>query len=339
MYNEDLKQKLHTWFNGKSSIIIVQGDNPDGDSLATSLALEALLTDQGKKVSLYCSIDMGRHLRYLNGWDRVAHDIPVNFDAWILVDCEYTLLLENAKNNGILHSLRTKPLLIIDHHASPSDIDFAEITVNDPSAGSTGHVVYNIAKLLEWNISIDTAEFIAVSIMSDTLGFQSDVTTNNSSPLRVVAELIDQGISLASLNERRVAQFKISPDIFRYKTELMQRVEFHYNYKIATLEIPHEEIKEFSMDYNPTVVLDETRMIDGLAVTIGIKSYERNGNIYKVTGRIRCNYGYTFAAELAAHFKDGGGHPYAAGFKIEGSNLSIAVIKKQVIEKAIELIG
>jgi nanoRNase/pAp phosphatase (c-di-AMP/oligoRNAs hydrolase) len=118
----------------------------------------------------------------------------------------------------------------------------------------------------------------------------------------------------------------------------MQRVEFHHDNQIATIDIPHDEIKEFSTDYNPTVVLDETRMIEGLAVTIGFKTYERNGDVYKVTGRIRCGYGYSFAADLAAHFKDGGGHPYAAGFKIEGDNLDFAEIKRQAIAKAYELI-
>ena len=34
-------------------VIIIQAENPDGDSLGTSLALEELLAEQGKKVTLF----------------------------------------------------------------------------------------------------------------------------------------------------------------------------------------------------------------------------------------------------------------------------------------------
>lgn len=329
MYNEELKSQINNFLREKQHIVIVQGDNPDADSLASSLALEELLFKQGINTTMYCSIDVGQYLRYLEGWDRVTNQLPTKFDAWILVDCEYLRLLENVKASGDLSVLNAKPLLVLDHHDSPSDIDFAEILLNDPSAGATGQVIYNVAKLMNWETSIRANEMMVVSIMSDTLGFNSEFMNGNSSPLRTVADLVDDGVKLGELNERRVRQFQITPDIFRYKADLMQRVEFHYDNAIATLDIPHDEIKEFSMDYNPTVVLDETRNIGGLAVTIGFKSYERAGKIYKITGRIRCGFGYRFARDLAAHFKDGGGHPYAAGFKIEDHNLNLAEIKKK----------
>jgi len=153
-----------------------------------------------------------------------------------------------------------------------------------------------------------------------------------------MAELVEKGVKLGQLNERRLRQFQISPEIFAYKAELMKRVQFHYDNKIATIEIPHDEIKEYSMDYNPTIVLDETRMIRGLAVTIGFKSYERNGKTYRITGRVRCGFGYRIAKDLAMHFKDGGGHVYAAGFKIEGRDLNLAEIKKEAIQKAAQLL-
>lgn len=338
MYNDELKTKLQAFFADKKHVVIVQGDNPDADSLASSLALEELLFKLDINTTMYCSIDVAQYLRYLEGWDRITSQLPSSFDAWILVDCEYLRLLDNVEAAGYLSMLRIKPLLVLDHHDSPSDIDFAEVLVCDPASGATGQVIHNICNLLGWEVTQRAAEAMVVSIMSDTLGFNSEFMNGNSSPLRTVADLVDNGVKLGELNERRVKQFQISPDIFRYKSELMQRVEFHYDNRIATLDIPHDEIKEYSMDYNPTVVLDETRNIAGLAVTIGLKSYERNGKIYRITGRIRCGFGYRFARELASHFKDGGGHPYAAGFKIAGDDLNFAEIKKEAIQKAYELL-
>jgi phosphoesterase RecJ-like protein len=39
-------------------ILVVQAENPDGDSLGSALALEELLGDMGKEVRMYCP---GRH--------------------------------------------------------------------------------------------------------------------------------------------------------------------------------------------------------------------------------------------------------------------------------------
>lgn len=338
MYNDELKAKIQAFFKDKKRIVIVQGDNPDADSLSSSLALEQILSTFDIEAYMYCSIDVAHHLRYLTGWDRVSTEIPSSFDAWILVDCEYTRLLDNVQSAGILPRLKTKPLLVIDHHDSPTDIDFAELVINDPGSGATGEVIYKISELCSWEINHSAAEFLTVSILADTLGFTSEFLIGRSGPLRTVAELVDKGVRLSELNERRIKQFQISPDIFRYKAELMQRVQFHHDNTIATIDIPHDEIKEYSMDYNPTIILDETRMIEGLAVTIGFKSYERNGSIYRITGRVRCGFGYRIARDLASHFKDGGGHIYAAGFKIAGDNLDLEEVKREAIQKAHELI-
>lgn len=338
MYNEQLRDQLVAYFADKKRVVIVQGDNPDGDSLASSLALETLLGDAGVEVSMHCSIDMPGHLRYLDGWDRVSIDLPSEFDGWIMVDCSYLKLLQNADRSGTLSRLKTKPLLIIDHHDSPSDIDFASVVVSDSRAGATGQVIYDIARLLGWKISLSAAEFMTVSILSDTLGFNSDVLNGNSGPLRVVADLVDMGVNLAELNDRRLQQFQISPEIFAYKSDLMKRVEFHYDNQIATIDIPHDEIKEYSMEYNPTVILDEARMIRGLAVGIGFKIYQRSGKTIRVTGRIRCGFGRKFARQLAETFPDGGGHVYAAGFKVEGDDLNFDEIKQKIVTRAIELI-
>ena len=41
-------QNIQELLSDKKDIVIVQADNPDGDSLASSLALEQILHDMGK---------------------------------------------------------------------------------------------------------------------------------------------------------------------------------------------------------------------------------------------------------------------------------------------------
>lgn len=339
MYTDDLKDKLRTFFGGKQHIVVVQGDNPDGDSLASALALEGLLSSQGMQVTLLSSIDMPEYLKHMTGWTKVVRSLPHEFDAWVLVDCEYMRLLDNYTKDDTLTRLRTKPLLILDHHDSPGDIDFAELLINDINSVATGQVIYHCVRLLGWTLTKETNELITTSIMSDTLGLTSVALNGRPEPLRILAEMIESGVSLYELSERRLARTKITPEIFKYKGELIGRVKFFNNNSIATLDIPHDEIKEYSMDYNPTIVLDEARYIAGLAVMIGFKSYQKNGKTFRITARIRCANGYQIARDLAQSFEDGGGHVYAAGFKIEGNDLNLEEIKQKTVQKATELLS
>ncbi|HSW90699.1 MAG TPA: hypothetical protein VLF64_01740, partial [Candidatus Saccharimonadales bacterium] len=75
-------------------IVIIQGENPDGDSLASSLALEEILSEQGKTITMYCAIDMPKYLRFLKGWDRVTNYFPFDADLAIIVDTAAEALIE-----------------------------------------------------------------------------------------------------------------------------------------------------------------------------------------------------------------------------------------------------
>lgn len=79
---------------GANNIVIIQADNPDGDSLASALALESILGDMGKEPFLYCGVDMPGYLHYLPGWDRVSKDLPGKIDASIIVDTSVISLLD-----------------------------------------------------------------------------------------------------------------------------------------------------------------------------------------------------------------------------------------------------
>jgi nanoRNase/pAp phosphatase (c-di-AMP/oligoRNAs hydrolase) len=105
---------------------------------------------------------------------------------------------------------------------------------------------------------------------------------------------------------------------------LLKRAEFAVAGQLATVIIPWREIEQYSPLYNPTMlVLDDLRMTTDVKVVIGYKVYADG----KITAKIRCNYGYGIASDLARQF-GGGGHPYAAGFKIQdGSSLEDIKLK------------
>ena len=103
---------------------------------------------------------------------------------------------------------------------------------------------------------------------------------------------------------------KKSPEILEYKGALIQRIEYFLEGKLALVHIPFEEIQAYSDKYNPSVlVLDEMRLVEEVEVAIAIKTYPDG----KLTGKLLTNA--PVAAEIAGFF-GGGGHDYAAGFRI-----------------------
>lgn len=316
--------------NNAHKIVIMQADNPDGDSLGSALALEHILGDLGKEPIMYCGVDMPTYLHYLSGWDRVQKDIPNQFDASIIVDTSADSLFEVLGRSGQKSLIAGKPCLVIDHHAVDISIDYATIVCNK-HAVATAEVIYELAKQLEWPISLDAARYLTSAIMSDSLGLTSEGTSARS--IQIISELVELGVSIAALeNDRRLLMRK-SPELVKYKGQLLQRIEYFSDDRIAVITIPWEEIETYSHAYNPSMlVIDDMRLTTATDIAIAFKLY-RDG---KVTAKIRSNHGKGIAGDLAKHF-GGGGHPYASGFKITDGQ-SFQDIKNECIRVSTELL-
>lgn len=329
MYSET--SAIAALIDQSQTIAILQADNPDGDSLGSALALEAILGDMGKEPLLYCGVDMPAHLTYLPGWDRVSKELPRQFDLAIIVDTSALSLFEQASKTGALNSIKNKPVLVLDHHDVENSLDFAQIVCNQPVV-ATGELIYELAQQLNWPLRAEARNAIAVSILSDSLGLMTEATSARS--IHIIAELVEQGVKLPAIEHMRRDLNRKSADLTHYKGRLLQRVRYHYDNQVATVIIPWDEIETYSPEYNPSIlVMDDMRMTRDNALAIAFKVYPDG----KVTGKIRCNYGFPIAAELASHF-GGGGHVYASGFKIRESR-PIEDIEAECVAKAHELLA
>ncbi len=323
-------QKIKEVIDSAHTVVIVQADNPDGDSLASALALEQILGDLGKEPYLYCGVDIPSYLHYLPGWDRVNKDLPSNFDASIVVDTSSITLLETLQRNNQTGWLASKPCIVIDHHEVDISIPFASVILNQPVV-ATGEAIYELAQQLKWPLNQSAKNMISISILSDSLGLISEGTSARS--IHIIAELVDNGVKLGELEKARREMMRKSPELIRYKGKLLGRIEYQLDNKIAMITIPWEEIEKYSQAYNPPMlVLDDMRLTENTDIAVAFKLYKDG----KITAKIRTNYGVNIAGELAKHF-GGGGHPYASGFKITDGR-SIDEIKAETIKKTAELL-
>ena len=290
-------------------IMVIQAENPDGDSLGSAMALEEILSDLGKEVHLYCDVEMPKYLRYINGWDRVTQDFDTSADLVIIVDTTSETLISKALAiNGARHFLESHPVLVIDHHTETETTLQFDHTILAEEAVATSEIIYKLAAHFSWQITTQAAEDMLIAIMSDSLGLTTQNVT--ASTFHTVGELVALGAHNSVIEARRRESMKKSPEILTYKGRLLERIEYSLDGQLATVRIPWDEIAQFSDQYNPSVlVLDEMRLVIGVKIAIAFKTYPDG----KLTGKIRSN---TPIAEQVAGFFGGGGHKYAAGFRV-----------------------
>lgn len=313
----------------KKTIQVIQAENPDGDSLGSSIALDYLLVD--KEVSMYCPIEIPKYLHYFPDWSRVTSDFDYRADGYIIVDTAAEVLLSKLlEDTAIRNRLYSAPVFVIDHHESEDDLQFPHEAIIEvrPAAAE---LIYEIAKNTGMEINKPAAEAMMQAIMSDTLGLTSTSVTART--FAVMSELTEAGAEVGILEEKRREFMKKTPRIFEYKADLIRRVEFYLDGQLATVLIPWEDIEEYSDEYNPNVlILEELRMVEGVKVAVAVKTYPDG----KVTGKIRAMGDAAIAEQVAGYF-GGGGHPYAAGFRTY--DISYEEVVKDLVRIVPELLS
>ena len=291
----------------KNRICVIQAENPDGDSLGSAIALDYLLPD--KDISLYCPVDIPKYLHYFGDWSRVTNEFDFKADGYIIVDTAAEVLLSKLLDDAaIRNKLYSAPVLVIDHHETPDDIEFPHESIIEIRP-ACAELIYSIAKDQNIEIDVKAAEAIFQGILSDTLGLTSSSVTAET--FEIAADLTRLGAVISDLEDRRREFMKKSPRILDYKADLIKRIEYFLDGELATVHIPWDDIREYSDEYNPNVlILEEMRLVEGVKVAVAVKTYPDG----KVTGKIRTASGVPIAEKIAGYF-GGGGHPQAAGFR------------------------
>lgn len=306
-YNNCMYDKFSEFLKDKEKICIIQAENPDGDSLGSAVAIDYLLPD--KEISLYCPVDIPKYLHYFADWSRVSNEFDFKADGYIIVDTAAEILLSKLlEDTAIRNRLYSAPVLVIDHHETEDDLNFSHEKIIEVGP-ATAELIYKIAKDQKINIGKETAEAIFQGILSDTLGLTSNSV--QAETFEIAADLTRLGANISELEDRRREFMKKSPRILDYKADLIKRIEYSLGGKLATVHIPWDDIREYSDEYNPNVlILEEMRLVEGVNVAVAVKTYPDG----KVTGKIRCTSDAPIAEKIAGYF-GGGGHPYAAGFR------------------------
>lgn len=167
--------------------IVASHEGPDGDAIASTLALTLALRALGKEVVAYNRDGVPDILAFLPGAEtiRSALDSDERFDVGFILDAG------ELRRAGSDLAARCTQLVNIDHH--PFSEHFTPLYYVDDKASATGVLIYRLLQAGKIPLSREMAFCVYAAILSDTGSFRY----SNADPeaFRVASEMISYGVN------------------------------------------------------------------------------------------------------------------------------------------------
>jgi len=283
--------------------------DPDGDTVASTIALYLSLKSLGKKVSMVCKDEIPKPFLFLPKVKDIRKDILFgDFEVIIVIDCG------DLKRTGFAERLKKfakvfKKLINIDHHPRNDLWKIANLNLVDQEASSASEIVWPILKNLPIKITGDIATAILTGIYTDTGGFKHSNTTPVT--LEIASELLNYGAKLKTIT-RSVALNK-SLAALRLWGVTLSRIHKNQDLQVISSVITSEDLKKWGATYYDLagVVNLMNAIPDSKAAILFFETPDGN-----IRASLRTEKEEVDVSKIARLF-GGGGHKKAAGFTIE----------------------
>lgn len=300
------------------NILLISHKNPDGDTVGSTLALSDYLTSLQKKVTPVCIDIMPEPFYFLPHIKTYEQEFKSDdFDLVIILDCGADYMTGLTDTHPELFD-KSKTVINIDHH--PSNNNFGTYNLVKTNACSTTRIIFEIFKILNWEINRNIATCLLTGLFTDTGSFMHSNT--KSSTLRTAGKLLAKGADLRAIRKHI---FNTTPlSTLRLWGRVLKNI--HINNEGITMTVLNEkDFEETQADYSElSGVIDYVNSIPGSDFSVMLT--ERDG---KVKGSLRTLKDDIDVANIAGQF-GGGGHKKAAGFTLPGH------LEKEVRWKVVE---
>jgi len=335
--------------------VVVAHVNPDGDTLASMLALAKILEDCGvETVHRVMHDEVPTVYKFFPEQEKVLcsmkeadkEKLLSEYDLSFSCDCGSVERLGSA---GHIWK-RAKLTCNIDHHLS--NPLYADLNWVDADATCTGQVVRDIlvalngTKPLKLNINEDLASLFYITLLTDTGGFRHSNT--NVNVFKWAAELTNLGANPsalfnllfnqmpfrtiktigAALYETEVLELDLSsslvnPDLLKLFPEAVLRIAYAITSK--------ETMSKFSAKEEDTdEIVDHLMRIKEVNMCLYLREDLKRDFNFKGSLRSNCEVD---CSRIAAKL-NGGGHARAAGFNCTASNFQ--ELREIVLQKILE---
>jgi bifunctional oligoribonuclease and PAP phosphatase NrnA len=278
--------------------------NPDGDAIASVLAMRSILLAMGKQVVAYNEDPVPRLYTFLPGSQAfVANPGDGPYDATLVLDCG-----ELDRCGPLPPAPARGKLICIDHHLTTSPL--GEAFYIDPGASSIGEMIDRMLPSLPVELNLEIANCIYCSVLTDTGSFRYSNTT--PAALRSAARMVEAGVEPWEMSVKVYESQPLAR--IRLLAEVLQTLWLDPLGRYGSVLVTKAMLDDHgaSMDMIDGFI-NYPRSIEGVQVAIQFREAEQGR--YKVSFRSR---GRVNVAEIASSF-GGGGHRNAAGCTLEGS--------------------
>ncbi|MBN2272042.1 MAG: bifunctional oligoribonuclease/PAP phosphatase NrnA [Sedimentisphaerales bacterium] len=315
MANSDDFKKAVELINKSGSTLITTHIKPDGDACGCVAALCDALRRVGKKVQpLFLSAVPQWYSFMLSekapvlGEDASIDELMQGrlgeFDLIIIVDADSYSQLGDFEQ---YLKQNTKPVLVIDHHATSDGL--GDVQILDSTAAATGLIVLELFDHAAWPVTETIAQALFTAIATDTGWFQFNNT--DSRVYAAAARFTDDGAKPTKIYEKLYHSF--SHARFNLMLAMLATLELHFDGRFATQHILLQDFERTGTTSADTEnLINECHRIgtiEASALFVELKD-----------GRIRCSLrsrGAVDVSKIAEKF-GGGGHKPAAGAFLPG---------------------
>lgn len=299
------------------SVGIVMHDNPDSDAIGSAIALENVLKQLQKKVTIITQNKVNKTYSTILGKGRTNKiNVPsTKFDVLFILDCS-----EPERINVDCNELG-QYCIVIDHHIGFNqygNIYWCEDVV------ATAILIYRLVLyMIESGINIKLNEIIAtalyMAIRGDTFNFRNPGVTANTH--FVVAELLEHGADLEKVNE--IERYQRS--LLRLQQDVWNNMMYDSVYKIMYVLVTKRQIEDNKSSYREaSCIVDMMKLVKDVDIAI---LFLANGKDVYIKTRSNIDVNLAKVMEEVG----GGGHKNAAGahcYTDSSYSLMNAVVQK-----------
>ncbi|MBI3260861.1 bifunctional oligoribonuclease/PAP phosphatase NrnA [Candidatus Berkelbacteria bacterium] len=291
-------------------ILILVHREPDGDTLASSLALAASIGQLGKSVVVAGRDPVPGVFQFLPGAYTITNDFLLSdYELVLVIDCGD--LRRTGFPERLIQFAKTKGrLLNIDHHGKSDLHKVANINFWDPTACAAGQLVVELIDGIGADITGDIATCLLTAIYTDTGGFRHANTT--PATLRLAARLLNEGARLREITEHLLNSKSIAS--LRLLGLVLSRIKRFRKLGLVSSFVTHHDLER--LGGSP---IDLAGAVNVIGQTPGAKASILFTEVDdgKLKASIRTETDGVDVSQFAEIF-GGGGHRRASGFVIDG---------------------
>lgn len=183
--NNPLQATVNAITSGQRFLVAAH-EGPDGDAMASTLALVNALREMGKEAVAYNVDGVPEKFMFLPGAETVISSLSDSdhFDVIFVLD------VGELRRAQLDARRRADVLINVDHH--PFSEDFGDIYLVDDKASATAAMLYRVLKQCDYTFSENVALCIYTAILSDTGSFR--YSSADPEAFAVAGEMVAVGV-------------------------------------------------------------------------------------------------------------------------------------------------